>query len=330
MLNILILGGNGFIGRNLKEYFAAKDDLQVWAPGRAELDCLSEEAVENYLRARHFDIVIHGAIFVPRTLEEKNSGKVLENDLRMFYNFQKYSNLYGKMFYFGSGAEYDKRSDIVSVKEYGKVRDGDFAGGHEGLLKDTQMGEKELLKETDGTIHRIPDTEYGFAKYIIHQQILRSENIYNFRVFGLFGKYENWRTTFISGACCKAIKGLPITIRKNVYFDYLYIDDFCNIVDKVIRQKLQYHEYNICSGKKYDLAGLADIVADISERKTGKRPEIFICQEGLAPEYTADNGRLLKEIGGYGFLPIEQAVEQLYQWYEQHSDIIEMYPLLYQ
>ena len=306
MLNILILGGNGFIGKNLKEYFATKDDLQVWAPGRAELNCLSEEAVEDYLRSHHFDIVIHGAIFVPHTPEEKISGRILENDLRMFYNFQKYSHLYGKMFYFGSGAEYDKRSDIVSVKEYGNVQEREKQG------------------------RRIPDTEYGFAKYIIHQQILKSENIYNFRVFGLFGKYENWRTTFISGACCKAVSGLPISIRKNVYFDYLYIDDFCKIFDRMMRKELKYHEYNICSGRKYDLLSLAKIVAGISEQKNGKRPEIFVCQEGLAPEYTASNERLLEEIGGYEFLPIEQAVSQLYQWYEQHSDIIEIYSLLYQ
>lgn len=325
MLNILILGGNGFIGKNLKEYFATKDDLQVWAPGRSELNCLSEEAVEDYLRSHHFDIVIHGAIFVPHTPEEKVSGRILENDLRMFYNFQKYSDLYGKMFYFGSGAEYDKRTDIKSVKEYGKSQ-----GGKQGRLSDNMPAEeKDIIKEPEEA-HRIPDTEYGFAKYIIHQQILKSENIYNFRVFGLFGKYENWRTTFISGACCKAVSGLPISIRKNVYFDYLYIDDFCKICDRMMRKELKYHEYNMCSGRKYDLLSLAKIVAGISEQKTGKRPEIFVCQEGLAPEYTASNERLLEEIGGYEFLSIEQAVEQLYQWYEQHSDIIEIYPLLYQ
>lgn len=326
MLNILILGGNGFIGKNLKEYFATKDDLQVWAPGRAELNCLSEEAVEDYLKAHHFDIVIHGAIFVPHTPEEKVSGKILENDLRMFYNFQKYSDLYGKMFYFGSGAEYDKRSDIVSVREYGKVQ-GESKQGRPS--DEMPAGEKDILRGPEEA-HRIPDTEYGFAKYIIHQQILKSENIYNFRVFGLFGKYENWRTTFISGACCKAVSGLPISIRKNVYFDYLYIDDFCKIFDRMMRKELKYHEYNMCSGKKYDLLSLAKIVAGISEQKTGKRPEIFVCQEGLAPEYTASNERLLEEIGGYEFLPIDQAVAQLYQWYEQHSDIIEIYPLLYQ
>lgn len=328
MLNILILGGNGFIGKNLKEYFATENDLQVWAPGRAELDCLSEEAVEKYLKEHHFDVVIHGAIFVPHTAEDKVPGRILEKDLRMFYNFQKYSHLYGKMIYFGSGAEYDKRSAIVSVKEYGNVQAkcGNVQNG-DGNVQNRDANERS---ETPEELHRIPDTEYGFAKYIIHQQILRSENIYNFRVFGLFGKYENWRTTFISGACCKAIKGLPISIRKNVYFDYLYIDDFCKIFDRMMRRELRYHEYNMCSGNKYDLAGLAQIVAGISEQKSGKRPEIYICQEGLAPEYTAGNERLLEELGGYEFLQIEQSVAQLYQWYEEHSDIIEIYPLLYQ
>ena len=42
---------------------------------------------------------------------------MLEYNLRMFLNFEKNSHLFGKMYYAGSGAEYDKRYNICSVKE---------------------------------------------------------------------------------------------------------------------------------------------------------------------------------------------------------------------
>ena len=145
------------------------------------------------------------------------------------------------------------------------------------------------------------------------------------RIFGLFGKYENWKTTFISGACCKALKNLPITIRKNVYFDYVFIDDFVRIVEWFIDHEPKFHEYNICSGKKYSLIELANYVKNVSKKEV----PIIVCQEGLAKEYTGSNVRLLNEIKELSFTGIEDAIKDLYCYYQSIEEQIDLMSLLY-
>ena len=293
MIKILIIGRHGFTSRNLFEYFTNCDEYDVKLVGSVELDLLNENIVKSYFSANYYDVVIDTAIYNPRVGTGKEPEKELEYDLRMFHNLAKCHDRYGKLIYFGSGAEYDKSFPICSVSE-------------------------------DELDNLIPKNVYGMAKYIIGQEIeagiYNSDNIYNLRIFGLYGKYENWKTTFISGACCKAIFDMPITIRQNVYFDYLYIDDFCKMLDAFIRlENPRYHTYNITSGKRVSLIEIAQIVKAVS----GKELDIIIKKDGLANEYTSNNERLLKEIGGFDFEPMSKSVEKLYSYYEQIKDEID-------
>ena len=243
-----------------------------------------------------YDVVIHAAICNPVRGHNTIDQDELEQDIRGFYNFEKYQSLFGKMIYFGSGAEYDKTKNIISVHEE------DF-------------------------LNYIPKNKYGLAKYVIGKCIEKSNNIYNLRVFGLFGKYENWRTTFISGACCKALKGLPITIRKNVYFDYMYIDDFCKIVKWFVDNRPQYHTYNMSTGSKIDLITISEIINNLVSTKV----PVYVCQEGYANEYTADNKRLMSEIGNdFRYTLHKNAIGELLDYYRKHIDDVDLYSLLYQ
>lgn len=295
-MRILLVGANGFVGRNLREYFSQKqDEVALECASRTELDILNENSLYKKLKEQRYDVIINAALYNPRVGTGKQPEKELENDLRMFYNFEKYSELYGKMIYFGSGAEYNKAFPICSVNE-------------------------------NEWQHEIPDAPYAFAKYLINRQIEKSSNIYNLRIFGLFGKYENWSKTFISGACCKALKNLPITIRQDVLFDYLYIDDFCEMLYRFLCiEKPLYHSYNITSGRKIALTELASIV----KRVSGKSVPIIICQDGMGNEYTSDNRRLLAEIGDMKLTAYDKAILKLYEWYREREKEIDMLSLLY-
>jgi len=296
MNKLLIIGANGFMGRNLKEFLEKEKDLyEIYAPTSNEFDISDERAVKEQLEKQYYDVIIHAAVYNPRIGFNKDSSKELDKNLRMYFNFERYQSFYGKMLYFGSGAEFDKRGEISMINE-------DNAG------------------------RGIPATDYGLYKYIINKSIQRSENIYNLRIFGLFGKYENWKGTFISGACCKALKNLPITIRQNVYFDYLYIDDFCRIVKWFIDHNAKHREYNVTSGKRIDLLTTADIVRQVS----GKELPIYVCKKGLAYEYSASNQRLLNEMGSFAFTPLKDSIRDLYIWYHNHEEDIDIYSLLYQ
>lgn len=300
-MKIMITGSSGFIGKNVKEYLKKNNkDYEVFAPPRKELDCLQEEAVTDYLKEHRFDYVLHfasygvGLIRKDKMERDEHRGELLNLDLRIFLNFAKNSMYYGKMYCVGSGAEYDKRYDIVNISE-------------------------ESIGKT------IPVDNYGLMKYTINQMIEKSDNIYNFRIFGAFGKYEYYPARFVSLACCKVIKGLPLSIKQNVYFDYLWVDDFCRMVECFLWKEPRFHSYNMVSGEKITLEEICNMVLSVS----GKEIPLYICREGFAKEYTASNKRFLDEMPSFKYTSMERAIKEVYKWYQENEDIIDVYNLLY-
>lgn len=292
-MKVLITGASGFVGRNVKEYLQRKEMYDIYTPSSRELNCIDEECVTDYLKKYKFDCILHFAVYAAGTGNDKDRNRELDYNLRMFFNFAKNSNYYGKMFYTGSGAEYDKRYDVSRVTEQDIGR-------------------------------TIPTDHYGLMKYIIGQQIESSRKIYNLRLFGIFGKYENYSSRFISNVCCKAVIGIPFSMRQNVYFDYLWVEDFCRMIEIFLQKELLCHTYNIVSGTKISLMEICEIVRRVS----GKQLPVFVCRDGLGNEYTASNERFLKEFPEFRFTDIEEAVKSLYDWY-QNNEKINIYQLFY-
>ena len=281
MINILLLGGSGFIGKNVIEYFSNFNNINLDYPASSKLNILNEHEVFEFLKTKHYDIVLNFALYIDLVDKNKDYNRILEYNLRMYYNFQKYSFMFGKMFYLGSGAEFNRSFPIVNVRE------NDF-------------------------INPIPTDNYGLMKYIIGKNIENTTNIYNLRLCGVFGKYENYNQRFISYACYNAIKGLSINIKQNVYFDYLYIKDFLKILVRIIFAKeLNYHTYNVCSGEKIDLIHICKLLSKVVD----KRINYTVLKYGLQNEYTASNDRLINEFKDLKFTNYEQSIGELYYWY---------------
>ncbi|CDB89807.1 nucleoside-diphosphate-sugar epimerase [Clostridium sp. CAG:253] len=287
-MNILILGSTGFIGKNILEYLIERG-YNVYAPNHKLMDVLDEKGVIDVLENGQYDVVINA---LDRNGKENS---YFENRLRMFQNLAIHSDLYGKMIYFGSGAEYGRELPVCSI------------------------GENEINRV-------IPSDTYGFCLQQMNDYARKSENIYNFRLFGIFGKYELWNQRFISNAICKAMSGYPITIRQDRYMDYLYIDDLCKIVEWAINNKPKFHDYNAVSGKKYSLYELADTVQKVMHTDV----PIYIAKDGYFNEYTASNNRLLSEMCDFEVEDIELSIKKLSQWYTKNKSIIIKEKLLYQ
>ncbi len=283
MKNLLITGGSGFVGRNLIEKLSVK--YSVFAPTHAEVDILDYDILSSYIDKNKIDVIIHAAIHVPIVNGAENE---FRNDMQMFMNLEKISHNIDKLIYFGSGAEYDKRYHIRDVRE-------------------------------DDIGRNIPVSDYGLAKYTMNTIARRSENIYNLRLFGVFGKYELWQIKFLSNLCCKAAFDLPLTIRKDCRFDFLYIDDLIGIVDHFINSAPLYHDYNVCHGKSYLLSELADMVKSVC----GKNLEVSLLSDELNLDYTASNGRLKSEVVDWHVTPMESAIERLYEYYSANKNLID-------
>lgn len=213
----------------------------------------------------------------------------LDGNLRMFFNLERCSGYYKRMYYFGSGAEYDMNHYIPNMKE-----------------------------EYFDTF--VPKDSYGFSKYIMSKVCKQNNNIYDLRLFGVYGKYEEWERRFISNAICRALIGKDITIQKNVYFDYLWIDDLCDIMQWFIENVPLQKHYNVCRGSKIDLYSLACLVREILDIDCN----IVISEQGWKTEYTGNNTQLLAEIGNYHFTEFKESVTALCEYYKEHINIIDI------
>ncbi|MCX7648674.1 MAG: NAD(P)-dependent oxidoreductase [Elusimicrobiales bacterium] len=276
---ILLTGGSGFIGKNIKEsYLSKKYNLIV--PSHKELDLLDEKAVSDFFNYNRFDVVIHGACRPAHRNALKPELAFYENML-MYYNIIKNEKKFKKMLVLGSGAVYDMR-------HYKPKMDEDYYGTF------------------------IPIDQHGFSRYLIYKDIENRKNIIDLRIFGIFGKYEDYSIRFISNMICKSIFDLPLTIKQNRKFDYIWIDDFIKILDIFIeKDDFKYKSYNITPDNSVELIALAKIVLKISN----KNLPIIVKNEEMGLEYSGDNSRLKKEIGEFSFTKFEDSIEKLYNWY---------------
>jgi len=289
-MKIFLTGGSGFIGRNLAE--CLKQKYELLAPGHKELELLDENAVRSYLQAHKPDVIIHSAVR-PGHRNARDPSRQLYNNLRMFFNIIRNRGYFGKMIFLSSGAVYDVSRPLVKVSE-------DFFDTY------------------------IPGDEHGFSKYIIAKQIEKLENIVELRIFGIFGKYEDYAIRFISNAICKAIFDLPITAKQNRKFDYVYIEDFMRIIPHFIENETKYNCYNITPDASVELYKLAEEVIKIS----GKKLPIKVAKEGMCYEYSGDNARLRSQIPGFNFSPIGKSIGELYSWYLENKVLINRESLL--
>jgi GDP-L-fucose synthase len=287
-MNIFITGSTGFIGKHLIEYLNINySDYTLFAPSSKELHLHNEKEVDNYIKKNKIDIIIHLANRGGGrdTVDMKN---ITEYNLRMFFNIAKHEKNVKKIISFGSGAEYSKHKPIIEVKE------------------------DDYLKE-------IPKDEYGFYKWITSKYIEKSRNMVQLRVFGCYGEYEDYRYKFISNAIVKNLLNLPIVIYKNVYFDYIYINDLVKIIDWFIHNDSKYKIYNTTTGKKIDLIMLARCINEVSDYKS----EIKILNDGLNNEYTSNNKRLLSEIN-INFTSHKEAIKKMREFFKNNVNKLDI------
>lgn len=270
MKKVLLTGGTGFIGRNIREPLSEVCELYV--PDRKELNLLDEQAVRRYLQQHGFEIIIHAANPNPVKNVIDRQDTMFEDSIRGFMNLFHAQECYERMYTLGSGAEYDKSKDIV-------------------LISEEEAGRS------------IPYDSYGLAKYVMNRLTEGSEKHCNLRIFACYGPTDH-ESKFITHAIRCCMRHEPITIRQDCYFDYMHVSDLARILEYFIYHVPFYKAYNVCTGTRYLLSEIADKV----RKQMDSKSEIVFLKEGRNREYTGNNRRLMKELGNYHFMNLDDGI----------------------
>ena len=257
-MNILITGAKGFLGKEITEYFAHSDH-KIFATNRQSLNVLDGTRLSNYIQDNKIEAVIHTA--VSGCGRSTDTYEDFCNNILMFQNLLSQRTKFKIMINFGSGAEFDRRSSISNRRE------------------------EEILASC-------PVDYYGLAKSMITKEILKvNDNIYNFRIFGCFGKYEN-ETRFISKSINRSLIGSPISITQNRLMDFIYVEDLCKLIEHYLNNFIDkdlYRDVNVCYNKKYDLKGISKKILSSMELPIDNN--IQYEKKGFFRAYTGDSKR---------------------------------------
>lgn len=270
MKKVLLTGGTGFIGRNIKK--SLSEVCELYAPDRKELNLLDEQAVRSYLQQHGFEVIIHAANPNPVKNVIDRQDTMFEDSIRCFMNLFHAQECYERMYTLGSGAEYDKSRDMV-------------------LISEEEVGRS------------IPYDSYGLAKYVINQLTEGSEKHCNLRIFACYGPTDH-ESKFITHAIRCCMNREPITIRQDCYFDYMHVSDLAKILEYFIYNVPVYKAYNVCTGTRYLLSQIADMV----RKQMNSKSEIIFLKDGRNKEYTGSNCRLLAELGNYQYVSLEEGI----------------------
>lgn len=287
MQTILITGAgpNGITGKRIKENLMK--DFQVLSPSSKDLDLTDSRAVDSYFGNHKIDYIVHSALTSPsRGHDSTDESKEVEDNLRMYFNLARHSAAFKKMFYFGSGAEFDKSQPIESFKEADRLT-------------------------------RMPEDKYGLVKYILSSHAINSDNIYNLRLFGTINPAEPYQKNVVSNLCAKAACGLTLNLRRDCAFSFIDIDDVASFIKYGINHDLEFHDYNMSSARYY----LSEIASIINNHFCNGENEITFETQGLNREYSANNHRMKEEFDS--FTPIISSLTKVYDEISRHKSNID-------
>ena len=193
-MRIGIVGANGFIGRYLADrYTSAGHDVD--SVTRQSFNIENYTAVDTWLAHRKPDIVINCAVVGGGPLVTQVNDQTVRTNLAVFQNFYNSTNV-KRYINIGSGAEFDKKKDLVNQHE-------------------------------DSIFHSMPEDSYGYSKNVIARMTRQREEFYTLRLFGCFHHTESSQRMLKKVSDCRGKDWLI----EDKYFDMFGLEDFARVVD---------------------------------------------------------------------------------------------------
>jgi UDP-glucose 4-epimerase len=269
---------------------------EVFAPTHAEVELTDADAVLRWFRANPVDAVVHAAV-KPGHRHALDTSGLLEANLRQFFALLGCRGEFGRLVVIGSGAAYGLQRSISGVAE-----------------------------DALGAV--VPSDEHGLSKYVEARVLADDQDAVELRPFGVYGPGEDYAIRFVSSACCKALVGLPVTLRRDRRFSYVWVEDLAAVVESALGGGhdggLPAGAYNVTPVAPVRLLDVAETVVAVS----GNQVAVVVADEGQGLDYYGDGGKLSAALPGWKAISMNEGVAALYRWYADHRDAVDEAALL--
>ena len=272
---ILITGSSGFIGKNLIKKIP-KYSTTIEKNGE-KIDLRDKEKV---LKLKRVNTVIHLAGKTPYSKKLSNN-EIFEHNILGTLNILEYCVV-------------KKVEKLIFVSSYVY-----------GNSKNIAISEKHVVQ---------PHNTYAKSKYLAEELCKDYAKRFGIKVvilrpFNLFGDLQKKGFLIPNIIQCIKNNNSMLITNKNNKRDYLLIDDFIDVILKMIDFDCKFEIFNIGSGKSYSF----EKIINLFEKKSGKiiKKEYKISKKNNIPKIQANISKISKKTGWNPKYNFEEGVEKI-------------------
>ena len=311
---VLVLGGTGFIGRNVAEYFASNDNYDVSVTylntteaeylenvNYVKVDLRQEEEVKTLMRMYGTGIVIHAAATTTgsKDVVERPYLHVTDNAVMNSWIFREAMlNNTEHIIFLSCTVMYQSR-------DYPQ-KESDWSNGDEMYEKYFGVGKMKVFSEDMCDFYsRLGDTKYT---------AIRHSNVY-----GPYDKFDLDKCHVIPAFINKIINSserLDVWGDGLAKRDILFVDDLVDMIERVVDNQIKGYElYNCGAGEAYSIKDLADVIMNVNNK------ELIIEYDESKPNIPTvvvlDCEKAKKELGWQPITSIENGMRITSEWYKE-------------
>lgn len=312
-MNILLLGGFGFIGTNILKFVESLnadyrmivfdrfpnhlDNITFSCLDKVYAGDFSDEYLLNKIfTENHIDVVLH-------SLSASVPSSSVDNIFDLKFNVIPTITLLNVM------KAHDVKN-IVFISSGGAVY-GDNTVGRDG------HSEEDVL---------FPKSAYGVSKLVIEKYLYLYSTLYDFKVLitrlsNPYGPYHySQKQGVVNIALEKAMRGEKLEIwgDGNGKKDYIFITDFCKILFSLINKSTyQYDVLNIGSG---ELLSVNEIAETIKDKLVSTFEWDYRQLNNLdVSAFKLDLSKLHSILGHFNFTSFDKGLDLTYAWYRNNQ-----------
>ena len=304
-----MLGGFGFISTNILKYIDEHyaDEYQV----------IVFDRIAEHPRGVKFKCVKN--VYAGDFSDETNITQIfLENKIDMVMHF-----LSSTIPATSSNAQYDVESNLIAtlkllgIMDRFAVKDIIYMSSGGAIYGDYLQ---KVHNEEDAVY---PKSSYGVVKLAIEKYLLSYSELYGFntlilRLSNPYGPYHyNNKQGIINIAIRKALAGEKVQIwgTGDGIKDYIYIEDVCSIIFRLIENGVETEVYNVAAGSAHSVN---EIVEGIKEFIPSCEWEYVNASLNDVQSFELDITKLRQKLGVIRFTPFKKALEKTIEWQKKN------------